>query len=102
MAPCDDRDPTSEASGLKAITQADSCSSTDTSGQELLTPDQVDMGLNFLRVRNGHQMLFIPLTIPCPPLLQAGQQRLCSLLQKTHINILFEFLTSRHNSYLTS
>lgn len=25
-----------------------------------------------------------------------------SLLQKTHINILFEFLTSRHSSYLTS
>lgn len=45
-----------------------------------------------------------PHYLMCPPysLLQAGQQRLCSLLQKTHINILFEFLTSHHNSYLTS
>lgn len=37
-----------------------------------------------------------PHYLMCPPysLLQAGQQRPRSLLQKTHINILFEFLAS--------
>lgn len=82
MAPCDDRDPTSKASRLKTVTQADFRSNTDTSSQELLILDQATMGLNFLRVHNGHQMLFIPLTIPCPPLLQAGQQRLAAASRK--------------------
>lgn len=74
MAPCDDRDPTSKASGLKTITQADSCRGTDMSSQELLTLDQASMGLNFLRVQNGHQMLFIPLTIPLSRVLLSFRQ----------------------------
>lgn len=97
MAPCDDRDPTLKGSRLKTVTQADFRSNADTSSQELLILDQ--MGLNFLRVQNGHQML------PHYPVSSSPSGRAkkaSSLLQKAHVNILFEFPTSQHNSYLTS
>lgn len=53
---------------------------------------------------NVHQTVFIPLSISHVLYTLSFRQatKASSLLQKTHINILFEFLTSHHNGYLTS